>query len=121
VAGIGFQGSVRKVGGRPAPHYFVMIGGGASNGTTTFGRHVATIPARRCEAAVERLVQLYRDERAPAESPVQFFRRVEPEAVKTRLRDLATLSEEAALPEDFVDLGEDQAFVPHVQDGECSA
>ena len=28
IAGIGFQGSVRKVGGRAVPQYFVMVGGG---------------------------------------------------------------------------------------------
>ena len=41
IAGIGFQGSLRKVGGRPAPHYFVMVGGGTADGITTFGRHAA--------------------------------------------------------------------------------
>ena len=55
IAGIGFQGSLRKVGGRPAPHYFVMVGGGVAEGITTFGRHAATIPARRCDEALERL------------------------------------------------------------------
>ena len=64
IAGIGFQGSLRKVGGRPAPHYFVMVGGGVGDGMTTFGRHAATIPARRCVDALERLVQLYQDEGA---------------------------------------------------------
>ncbi len=48
IAGLGFQGSLRKVGGRPAPHYFVMVGGGIADGCTTFGRHAATVPARRC-------------------------------------------------------------------------
>ena len=48
IAGLGFQGSLRKVGGRPAPHYFVMVGGGVADGSTTFGRHAATVPARRC-------------------------------------------------------------------------
>ena len=51
VAGIGFQGSLRKVGGRPAPHYFVMVGGGTTAAGTTFGRHAVTIPARRCDTA----------------------------------------------------------------------
>ena len=37
IAGLGFQGSLRKVGGRPAPHYFVMIGGGTDRRGTTFG------------------------------------------------------------------------------------
>jgi sulfite reductase beta subunit-like hemoprotein len=121
VAGIGFQGSLRKVGGRPAPHYFVMVGGGTTPAGTTFGRHAATIPARRCDAAVERLVQLFRDEHQPGESALGFFQRVELGAVKTALQGLDRLSPDDAQPEDFIDLAEQTAFDPTVQEGECSA
>jgi sulfite reductase (NADPH) hemoprotein beta-component len=121
IAGIGFQGSLRKVGGRPAPHYFVMIGGGAADGVTTFGRHVATVPARRSALALERLIQLYRDEGVAAEPPLAFFRRVEVPKVKALLSDLEKLAPEAASDVDFIDLAEDHAFNPEVMDGECSA
>jgi sulfite reductase (NADPH) hemoprotein beta-component len=120
VAGIGFQGSLRKVGGQPAPHYFVTIGGGAGEGTTTFGRLAAKVPARRCTEAVERLARLYGDEHAPGESPIAFFRRVDLASAKASLADLERLAPEAASPEDFVDLGEEAAFQPEVMDGECS-
>ena len=121
IAGIGFQGSLRKVGGRPAPHYFVMVGGGVIDGTTTFGRHIATIPARRGFIALERLVQLYKDEAAPAEAPLTFFRRVEAPKVKALLADLEKIDPVAATETDFIDLAEDHAFNPEVMDGECSA
>ncbi len=121
IAGIGFQGSLRKVGGRPAPHYFVMVGGGVADGTTTFGRHVATVPARRGFVALERLVQLYKDEAAPAEAPLTFFRRVEAPRVKALLADLEKIDPAAATETDFIDLAEDHAFNPEVMDGECSA
>jgi sulfite reductase beta subunit-like hemoprotein len=121
IAGIGFQGSLRKVGGRPAPHYFVMIGGGAAGDLATFGRHVATVPARRAPEAVERLVQLYRAEREPSEAPLTFFRRVDAPKVKSVLADLEKLAPEAASENDFIDLAEDHAFNPEVMDGECSA
>jgi sulfite reductase beta subunit-like hemoprotein len=121
IAGIGFQGSLRKVGGRPAPHYFVMIGGGTSAEMTTFGRHVATVPARRGFQALERLVQFYKDEGAPDEAPLAFFRRVEAPRVKALLSDLEKITPEAATETDFIDLAEDRAFNPEVMDGECSA
>jgi sulfite reductase beta subunit-like hemoprotein len=121
IAGIGFQGSLRKVGGRPAPHYFVMVGGGVVDGTTTFGRHVATIPARRGFVALERLVQFYKDEAAPGEAPLTFFRRVEAPKVKALLSDLEKIDPVAATETDFIDLAEDHAFNPEVMDGECSA
>jgi sulfite reductase beta subunit-like hemoprotein len=121
IAGIGFQGSLRKVGGRPAPHYFVMIGGGVLDGTTTFGRHIATVPARKAFIALERLVQLYRADAAPAEAPLAFFRRIEVPRAKALLADLEKLTPEAATDTDFIDLAEDHVFNPEVMDGECSA
>ena len=121
IAGIGFQGSLRKVGGRPAPHYFVMVGGGTADGITTFGRHAATVPARRCGQAIDRLIQLYQERRAGTESAVAFFRRVDLSIVKDALRGLDRLSPDEATPEDFVDLGEEAAFDPTIQEGECSA
>jgi sulfite reductase beta subunit-like hemoprotein len=121
IAGIGFQGSLRKIGGRPAPHYFVMVGGGVGDEITTFGRHVATVPARRGFVALERLIELYRREGAPSETPLAFFRRIEVPKVKALLADLEKLSPEAAADNDFIDLAEDHAFNPEVMDGECSA
>ena len=121
IAGIGFQGSLRKVGGKPAPHYFVMVGGGVQDGITTFGRHVATVPARRAFDALERLVQLYRTEGSQADGPLAFFRSVEAPRVKALLADLEKLAPEAATEQDFIDLAEDHAFNPEVMDGECSA
>jgi sulfite reductase beta subunit-like hemoprotein len=121
VAGIGFQGSLRKVDGRPAPHYFVMIGGGTTEAGAAFGRHVATIPARRCDAAVERLIQLYRDRHAEGESALGFFQRVDVAAVKTALHGLDRLTPQEAGPQDFIDLAEETAFDPTVMEGECSA
>jgi sulfite reductase (NADPH) hemoprotein beta-component len=121
IAGIGFQGSLRKVGGQPAPHYFVMVGGGTAGGITTFGRHAATVPARRCGQAIERLIDLYQEQRAETESPVAFFRRVDLSIVKEALRGLDRLSPEEATAEDFVDLGEESTFNPTVEEGECSA
>ena len=121
VAGIGFQGSLRKIGGRPAPHYFVMVGGGSTDAGTSFARHAMTIPARRGSVAVERLVQLFRDQHAPGESALGFFQRVELGVVKGALHGLDRLTPEEADPQDFIDLAEQTAFDPTVQEGECSA
>ncbi len=74
IAGIGFQGSLKKVGKDPAPQYFVMVGGGSGDGITTFGRLAAKVPARRCVQALDRLVKLYQDQRADQESALAFFR-----------------------------------------------
>jgi sulfite reductase beta subunit-like hemoprotein len=121
IAGIGFQGSLKKVGGQPAPQYFVMIGGGSADGVTTFGRLAAKVPARRAVDALDRLVGMYQEQRAGDESPLAFFRRVDVAAVKAALADLEQITPETAKPEDYIDLAEVSAFNPEVMDGECSA
>jgi sulfite reductase beta subunit-like hemoprotein len=121
VAGIGFQGSIRKIAGRAVPQYFVFVGGGATDEGASFGRVAAKIPARRAPIAVERLLALYQSDRRDGESATAFFQRVDLAQAKSALADLEPLSEEQAAPEDFIDLGETTAFVPEVMDGECSA
>ena len=121
VAGLGFQGSVRKVGGKALPQYFVMLGGGVENDGAHFGRIAAKVPARRVPEAVERLIALYQAERTPGEAPAAFFRRVAAERVSETLADLEQVLAEDTTPEDFVDLGEEHAFVVETMAGECSA
>jgi sulfite reductase (NADPH) hemoprotein beta-component len=121
VAGLGFQGSVRKVGGKALPQYFVMLGGGVENDGAHFGRIAAKVPARRVPEAVERLIGLYRSEAAAGEAAAAFFRRVAPERVSATLADLERLTAEDASVQDFVDLGEEHEFVVETMGGECSA
>jgi sulfite reductase beta subunit-like hemoprotein len=121
VAAIGFQGSIRRIGARAVPQYFVMAGGGADAEGAAFGRIVAKIPARRCPEAVDRLVALYREERRPGEGLAAFMRRTDAGRLKAALSDLEAIAEDTAEPSDYIDLAEDKAFAPEVLDGECSA
>jgi len=121
VAGLGFQGSVRKVAGRAVPQYFVMVGGGVTEGRAHFARLAAKVPVRRAGLALERLVALYRSEAHEGEPASAFFRRVELDRVKRALADLEALVAEEAEPADFVDLGEDGDFEVETMPGECSA
>jgi sulfite reductase (NADPH) hemoprotein beta-component len=120
VAGIGFQGSVRKVGDRAVPQYFVLVGGSASGPDARFGRLAAKIPARRVPEALDRLLDLYERARLPGESATAFFGRVGVEEVKGALRALAEIDASTARPEDFVDLGEDRDFKATTLEGECA-
>jgi sulfite reductase (NADPH) hemoprotein beta-component len=121
IAAIGFQGSVRKLGSRALPQYFVLVGGGATDSGAKFGRVVSKVPVRRLTDAIDRLLTLYQDRRNPDESLGAFYRRVPAESVTLALRDLAEMLPDQAEVEDFVDLGEAQAFDPIVMDGECAS
>jgi sulfite reductase beta subunit-like hemoprotein len=120
IGAIGFQGSLRKIEGRPAPQYFVLVGGGVTNEGATFGRLVAKIPARRGPQAVERLTELFARERQGDETAQAYFNRVDTAKIKAVLADLEPLAPEDAKPEDFIDLAEDHAFAPETTEGECA-
>ncbi len=121
VAGIGFQGSVRRLGTKVVPQYFVMVGGGVDDDGARFGRLAAKIPARRIPQVVERLVALYESDGKNDESATEFFARVDLPRVKRSLADLEELSVESAASEDFIDLGEETEFNPETQAGECAS
>jgi sulfite reductase (NADPH) hemoprotein beta-component len=121
VATIGFQGSVRRVGSRAVPQYFVMVGGGTTSAGASFGRLAAKVPARRIPDVVERLLGLYTKEKHEGESAPSFFARVEVSRVSRELLDLTKMTAADADPLDYVDLAEEGEFAPEVMDGECSA
>jgi len=121
VAGIGLQGSVRRLGSRVVPQYFVFVGGGVAGGGARFGTLVAKIPARRVADAVQRLLALHAAEGNEGESITAFLQRVEPGRVKAALSDLEAMTIEEATPEDFVDIGEEAEFALAAMEGECSA
>ena len=122
VAGIGFQGSVRKVAGQALPQYFLMVGGGVDEkGGAHFARLAAKVPVHRVDTAVERLIGLYRAERQTSETATAFFRRVDIARVKDTIADLERVRPEETTPTDFVDLGEKAAFEVTTMQGECSA
>jgi sulfite reductase beta subunit-like hemoprotein len=121
ISAIGFQGSVRKLSGRAVPQYFVLVGGGITDAGAHFGKVVSKVPAHRLTDALDRLVGLYRERREGDESLGAFFRRLSPAIATDALKDLAELRPENTTPDDFIDLGESQAFTPEVMDGECAS
>jgi sulfite reductase (NADPH) hemoprotein beta-component len=122
IASLGFQGSVRKVAGQAIPQYFVMVGGGCTDEGAHFGKVVAKIPVNRITMAIDRMLELYREQRqSDDENLGAFFRRVSPTTVTARLKDLAELLPNEIEPEDYIDLGESHAFKPEVMEGECAS
>jgi sulfite reductase (NADPH) hemoprotein beta-component len=121
IASIGFQGSVRKVAGKAVPQYFVMVGGGCTDDGAHFGKVVSKIPVSRLTQAVDRLLELYKEQREDEEQLGAFFRRVPASVATARLKDLSELQPDDVTPADYIDLGENQAFNPEVMDGECAS
>src|SRR4051812_3034646 len=118
IAGIGFQGGMRKVAGRPAPQYLVYVGGGIRASGADFGRLLGKVPARRAAATLERLLDFYIANGAPGHA---FWAGVPIDQLRALIADLGELSEKDAIADDFIDLGETRAFEVVDGEGECSA
>jgi len=121
IAAIGFQGSVRKLAGRALPQYFVLVGGGFSDGQAHFGKVVSKVPINRLGDALERLLALYKARREDGEALGTFYRRLPPAEATEALKDLAAITPEEAQPADYFDFGENREFAPEIMEGECSA
>jgi sulfite reductase (NADPH) hemoprotein beta-component len=120
VAPIGLQGGLRKIGGRAAPYYTVYAGGGVGE-DATFGRVVGKVPARRVVDVVRALVASYEEHRLEGEPPEAYLARVPVAELRARIAPFEGLAPETATPEDFIDLGETEAFRGETSEGECAA
>ncbi|MEO6774447.1 MAG: nitrite/sulfite reductase [Kofleriaceae bacterium] len=118
VAGIGFQGGMRKLAGRPAPQYLVYVGGGIGADRADFGRLIGKVPARRGGATLERLLEFYN---AAGATDHAFWATVSTDVLKQLIADLTQLDDADATPEDFIDLGQSAAFEVQTSEGECAA
>lgn len=120
VAALGFHGTMRRVGEQVVPEYQLHLGGGIDANGATFGRQVVKVPARRVGDTVVRLLELYQRDKNEGETALAFFRRVEPAAVKLAVADLSAFDPTTARPEEYLDLGDEKAFVVAIGQGECA-
>lgn len=118
IAGIGFQGGMRKVLGRPAPQYLVYVGGGISTDRADFGKLIGKVPARRAADALERLLDFYIAEGGKNHL---FWATVPADKLKSLIADLGELSDSDVNENDFIDLGDTRAFEVVSGEGECAS
>ncbi len=121
VAGIGFQGGLRKIDGRAVPQYHVYAGGDAAGKVAKFARMIGKVPARRLEEATRRLIALYESKRDSGESITDYLARAPVADLRASIADLEKLEAADARLEDFIDLGETTEFKPETTEGECAA
>lgn len=128
IAAIGFQGGLRKIGGRPLPVYHLTVGGGLSlSGSdgpdgARFGRLIGKVPARRGPQVLDRLLALWRRERTGPEEPLAAcLARLPVPRLKEEIADLLQIDEASAAAEDYIDLGQDAPFAVSEAEAECAA
>lgn len=120
LATIGLHGGVRKIDGRAAPQYLLMVGGHLGPEGAKFGKVVGKVPARRVTQAIDRLIALAERSKAPGEETRAWLERADREVLRAELADLTELGADAE-PGDFVDYGADGPFRVIELEGECAA
>lgn len=118
LAGIGFQGGMRKLAGRPAPQYLIYVGGGVATDHADFGRLIGKVPARRAGATLERLLDHYIAHHGTGHG---WWAHQPLDVLKALIADLGELADADAVESDFVDVGAQAAFTVETMEGECAS
>jgi len=122
IGDIGFYGASSEVETTPIPQYVMLIGGRTAEGFAEFGKPVARMPARRAPEALERVLNVYREERHPAESFRDFIDRVGLPHLRSALGHFAATVPIDVDPGLYRDLGaESKVFTAEVGLGECAS
>jgi sulfite reductase beta subunit-like hemoprotein len=118
IADIGLYGNARKIGGRQAPYYQLMLGGEVSAGGVRFARQVVPVAAKRIPEALRELLQFYRQDRDPFEFFRSWVQRTSDDAIARRLAPFTDTSGEV---EDlFIDWGDQETYSLKLGRGECA-
>ena len=118
---IGLYGALRRMGGRPSPHYKLLVGGHVDARGAVFGAEVGLVPAHRVVRAVERLLDHADGHKAAGETAGDYLRRAGADVLKPVVADLCDVTDEQASERDFWDIGADGPFRVEERDGECAA
>ncbi len=117
VADIGFFGVERRVDGRSAPGYQLMLGGHVGDEAIRFGAQARRIGARTAPAAVVRIVERFVGERHHGEAFAAWVERSGgAAAIGATLDDLDVFDTD----EHFVDFGEVGPYAAAVGEAECT-
>jgi sulfite reductase (ferredoxin) len=88
IGDIGFYGSSRNVGAYKVPHFLLMLGGARDENAGNYGLAVGAVPSKRAPEVVDRLLDLYREEREDGEGFRGWVMRVGKKVIKEKLQDL---------------------------------
>lgn len=119
MAGIGFHGSTLKAGKAVAPALQVLLGGGVlGDGQAQFTQKVIKIPSKRGPEALRRILDDYEAHGEAGEYFHAYFTRQGKKYFYALLKDLADA--QTLTPEEFIDWGKADNFVPEIGVGECA-
>ncbi|MCA9473671.1 MAG: sulfurtransferase TusA family protein [Nitrospirales bacterium] len=120
IATIGLHGVGKRIGDHIAPVYELHLGGQV-NGTAKIGQLIVKVPAKNVPAAIQHILDFYRQERKDGESLHAFITRVGKLKLKEELIPHTLLPAYEESPEYYIDWEADQEFsVEDLGPGECA-
>ncbi|MGH9967138.1 MAG: nitrite/sulfite reductase [Pyrinomonadaceae bacterium] len=122
VANIGFYAAALSHEDRSVPAHFLTLGGQTAPGNAQFGLLIGKFPAKNCLKVTEVLLELFENERLPAEDFNSFVNRTGTERFKEILEPLRHISSFESDPSFYEDYGhEHESFaVRRGLKGECA-
>ncbi len=121
IADIGLYGVERRVHGRSAPGYQLVLGGGVDEAGVSFATKALKLPAKKAARAVVHIVQRYALEREAEESFASFLARAGgASAIAAELKYLDVFEDPEENPDLYIDFGETGPYVAEVGIGECA-
>ena len=121
VADIGLHGAERRVSGRSAPGYQMLLGGHVADTEIAFAQRALRLPAKACPEAVVRVVRRFAEERDAGEPFAGWLARAGgAKAVGSTLADLDQWPTPEERPDYYVDYDETGPYVAEVGTGECA-
>lgn len=119
---IGFYGALRRIQGRPAPHYRMLVGGDVGPQGAVFGQDIGLVPARRVTEALRRVLALADSRHGPGQSAGDWLRQADQLELRGAIADLIELDEGRSNELDFWDIKATAPFLGEAaSEGECAA
>lgn len=115
----GLYGALKRIDGRPAPHYRLMVGGDVGPQGAVFGRDLGLIPARRALTGVQRLLDWADARRGAGQTAGDILRTAAAEDLRPVVADLLDL-DKGSVDLDFWDVGATEPFLGETGEGECA-
>ncbi len=121
IADIGFFGVSRNVNGYRVPHFQLVLGGSWHNNAAGFGQALLAIPSKRIPDVVDRLLDMYMQNRQPAETFQAYVARVGKREIKARLTPFTAIPKHTDDPTFYRDWADSREFtVGDIGLGECA-
>lgn len=122
VGTIGLHGGARRIGGRLAPHYNVLVGGFVEEGKTKLARPLGYVPAKNIPQLIRDFLKIYLERRSPSLGFLEFVEQGGEEILKDLLEKYQTVPPYEESPEFYFDWSSNEEFsLAGRGPGECGA